>query len=82
MQYISAHGMHAVDTHSRVRPGFVPAGLAAKFDVDGDVQYYASPDGVRWVGVCSARNSFAVSKTGVAVMTGELNVEYPALHAL
>ena len=36
--YIAQHQMQGVDTQSKVKPGFVPSSLAAKFTLDDEVE--------------------------------------------
>jgi hypothetical protein len=71
--YISQHQMQRIDPQSGVRPGFVPASLAAKFTAEDDVEYYSDSGETRWVGICRARDFFAACNPGVAVTTGALD---------
>jgi hypothetical protein len=80
-EYIAQHRMRQVDVHSRVRPGFVPSSLAAKFMKDDHVEYYSNLEKTRWVGICRARDFFAASNPGVAVTTGNLDQDYPTLRS-
>jgi hypothetical protein len=78
--YIAQHQMQGVDTQSKVKPGFVPSSLAAKFTLDDEVEYYADTSKTRWVGICRKRNFFAAWKSE-AITTGELDKSYPTLRS-
>ena len=79
-EYINQHQLQPV-IHSDAIPVAIPSSLANKFDLAEEVEYYSSPDGSRWVGVCRARNFFAAAKPGVAVTTGHLDEAYPTLRS-
>ena len=79
-EYITQHQLKPV-LQSDAMPVATPLSLAHKFDLADDVEYYSSPDGSRWVGICRARDFFAAAKLGVGVTTGHLDEAYPTLRS-
>ena len=50
-----------------------PPLLTQKFDLAVDVKFYARADELRWVGICKAKDFYAVFKSEVGVTTGKIS---------
>jgi hypothetical protein len=78
--YIAQNKLARIDQAPDLKPPFVPPAIQGKFDSLDGVEYYGDQQQVRTVGVCRARNLFVAHKRdNVAVHTGALDKDYPAL---